>query len=144
MEFYCGRKSCFRFAEIVSIPNGMEFYIPHRLERYERRKTVSIPNGMEFYANGEINGFQTSLFQFPTGYNSTNLQRCILCSAKPFQFPTGWNSTVFKASDDEYSDSFNSQRDGILRKAISFLIGQVRCFNSQRDGILPVCRARAV
>ena len=80
-----------------------------------------------------------SLFQFPTGWNSTqnleeifapfkfcfNSQRDgILPSCKSFgkslnstfQFPTGWNSTHMHASVLGASYvSFNSQRDGILQ-----------------------------
>ena len=54
---------------------------------------VSIPNGMEFYATVSVAVVFILLFQFPTGWNSTNilvLFRLIFCS-------------------------FNSQRDGILR-----------------------------
>ena len=35
--------------EIVSIPNGMEFYKNYGDQKLRRRR-VSIPNGMEFYA----------------------------------------------------------------------------------------------
>ena len=55
---------------------------------------VSIPNGMEFYFEkiAERKGIS------------------------PFQFPTGWNSTKGNFTQAEGDSSFNSQRDGILRK----------------------------
>ena len=76
------------------------------------------------------------LFQFPTGWNSTqappqsgerlkcfNSQRDgILPSNEAgyyrfskFQFPTGWNSTNVAAIKKGATESFNSQRDGILQ-----------------------------
>ena len=74
------------------------------------------------------------MFQFPTGWNSTDIDAELVYECE-FQFPTGWNSTNVLRRGFEYCGSFNSQRDGIL------LIGNIYenpklCFNSQRDGIL--------
>ena len=57
----------------------------------------------------------TSAFQFPTGWNSTKIKQNISFSHKKFQFPTGWNSTDSTIDWDSGFESFNSQRDGILR-----------------------------
>ena len=54
-----------------------------------------------------------------------------------FQFPTGWNSTTTDLLDDFISESFNSQRDGILPVLCDTESKKPVCFNSQRDGILP-------
>ena len=55
---------------IVSIPNGMEFYenLGLLIQRY---KLVSIPNGMEFYGLFFLCRKRAIPFQFPTGWNST-------------------------------------------------------------------------
>ena len=75
---------------------------------------VSIPNGMEFYQRQKFSRNDAKPFQFPTGWNSTELIVRILCKddrfnsqrdgilrgtrfsllpCQLFQFPTGWNST---------------------------------------------------
>ena len=55
---------------MVSIPNGMEFY--QQLDRlYKEYERVSIPNGMEFYSVRHSNKIYKIMFQFPTGWNST-------------------------------------------------------------------------
>ena len=56
-----------------------------------------------------------------------------------FQFPTGWNSTQISDETIRNNASFNSQRDGILRKAEYWEAKAEESFNSQRDGIL-LCR----
>ncbi len=93
---------------------------------------------MEFYSIGGGSRLIGRLFQFPTGWNSTNipdlhklatlrfnsqLDGILLCLPIcgglilfAFQFPTGWNSTFVNFYAFIYSPaSFNSQRDGILR-----------------------------
>ena len=55
---------------------------------------VSIPNGMKFYQNREFYPPSCQLFQFPTGWNSTNAKEAFL----------------------DVPLSFNSQRDEILRR----------------------------
>ena len=54
----------------VSIPNGMEFYAwaSARVSYYH---AVSIPNGMEFYEWDDWAWLLATMFQFPTGWNST-------------------------------------------------------------------------
>ena len=55
-----------------------------------------------------------------------------------FQFPTGWNSTYLdRAKKTMTVCGFNSQRDGILLNSHFWIIPKICCFNSQRDGILP-------
>ena len=101
------------------------------------RLSVSIPNGMEFYSEPLNTLYKYAQFQFPTGWNSTEAIgflishygvsipngmefylsfRDVFIKACWFQFPTGWNSTVKnKANRRRLPQSFNSQRDGILR-----------------------------
>ena len=77
------------------------------------------------------------MFQFPTGWNSTDDFTQIDLDALEFQFPTGWNSTKFDGVRDGIDQfSFNSQRDGILPTAGSDPLPPKARFNSQRDGIL--------
>ena len=86
------RCSCPRSLQMVSIPNGMEFYGKecklgdskrsfnsqrdgilqrYKLFRYPKA-LVSIPNGMEFYdLRRSWNSLLKRKFQFPTGWNST-------------------------------------------------------------------------
>ena len=54
-----------------------------------------------------------------------------------FQFPTGWNSTNICMFLIQYQKRFNSQRDGILPCSCLLLLAICAGFNSQRDGILP-------
>ena len=134
MEFYIFGLSPSPSFQIISIPNGMEFYW-HAAKCAGVAYSVSIPNGMKFYKGrvmqiGVFTGFNsqrdeilpktlktakaTTVFQFPTGWNSTQiyilrrgklpvsipngmkfyalLERYKLCLER-FQFPTGWNST---------------------------------------------------
>ena len=56
---------------------------------------VSIPNGMEFYTIEATIKTAGVEFQFPTGWNSTQLPKELWSwNAQEFQFPTGWNSTL--------------------------------------------------
>ena len=71
---------------------------------------------MEFYRNFSNCFLWLSLFQFPTGWNSTLDGNFANHDRIQFQFPTGWNSTItFCLIENKYW-SFNSQRDGILLK----------------------------
>ena len=97
---------------------------------------VSIPNGMEFYALW-VSVARCSL----SGFNSQRdgiLPQWVLCALchKLFQFPTGWNSTNSFWHIENLS-CFNSQRDGILREMAIPKKYEQSGFNSQRDGILP-------
>ena len=56
--------------------------------------------------------------------------------AAPFQFPTGWNSTKSYLWRCDMTESFNSQRDGILHYIKFWKVNINSRFNSQRDGIL--------
>ena len=71
---------------------------------------------MEFY-NVALNGRKGDRrFQFPTGWNSTkNPCDFVELPKFEFQFPTGWNSTLPLVDRANFLESFNSQRDGILR-----------------------------
>ena len=106
LDLSCEHRNCFN-----SQRDGI---LPQSILWERRRFSVSIPNGMEFYSQSLISQWQSDRFQFPTGWNSTdvpmfasdnpirfNSQRDgILLSLIPviafprgFQFPTGWNST---------------------------------------------------
>ena len=52
----------------------MEFYVSFNL-RLKFSQIVSIPNGMEFYTDIRFNPIFIREFQFPTGWNSTILIR---------------------------------------------------------------------
>ena len=163
----------------VSIPNGMEFY--SRLSRLTESYLYCFNSQrdgilLELFCDSRTHRG----FQFPTGWNSTLAALSALvyllrvsipngmefylftisCSSlsQRFQFPTGWNSTASRQAMSANMQSFNSQRDGILRS--ERLIGWKKarkvsipngmefygitefeyvdnyCFNSQRDGIL--------
>ncbi len=128
-----------------------------------RGEIVSIPNGMEFYGKRLPYIPFTFLFQFPTGWNSTIRQKpataCLIVS-----IPNGMEFYLaVYAAVEAFLACFNSQRDGILpkwrafeccfrslfqfptgwnsTKLVRFLLPLLLCFNSQRDGILP-CRCR--
>ena len=82
-----------KFSQIVSIPNGMEFYTSVSLPHH-RHKSVSIPNGMEFYMASWVVLQLESLVSIPNGmefyeYFDSTTGLCV-----KFQFPTGWNSTL--------------------------------------------------
>ena len=125
-----------RYFAKVSIPNGMEFYqwLPqimrgrsrfnsqrdgilraHHICHCLKMEFVSIPNGMEFY---------------PLWVYCSSISRV-------FQFPTGWNSTQTNEILGRCNEfCFNSQRDGILRERMIWICLTKKRFNSQRDGIL--------
>ena len=114
---------------------------------------------MEFYYFSTFTEVVCSLFQFPTGWNSTVRDGIDQFINNVFQFPTGWNSTGSAAAPSEFVGGFNSQRDGILLAGRALLARENRVsipngmefyctkfiftfkklegFNSQRDGILP-------
>ena len=71
---------------------------------------------MEFYDKIQIDLSLDAMFQFPTGWNSTEVFQYIRTFEPQFQFPTGWNSTEVKLISLRDHKRFNSQRDGILRK----------------------------
>ncbi len=70
MEFYLPLANAASPLEMVSIPNGMEFYAVEFLDRLQAFG-VSIPNGMEFYSIKKGDYRKNLAFQFPTGWNST-------------------------------------------------------------------------
>ena len=119
---------------LVSIPNGMEFYIfkketyPHEKRFNSQRDGILLCFCCLYYST-------SLLFQFPTGWNSTEL--CHLPNNKlcEFQFPTGWNSTLVRnipplcdrVSIPNGMEFYNER----VEQGTSRI-----CFNSQRDGIL--------
>ena len=93
MEFYESGGNYTDTLKLVSIPNGMEFYVSlsktsGAAQSFNSQRdgillfqevfirwgyVVSIPNGMEFYAFDGALEVMLAKFQFPTGWNSTIL-----------------------------------------------------------------------
>ena len=78
---------------------------------------------------------QWQKFQFPTGWNSTP------CEKRPprwqaVSIPNGMEFYFRSSKNRRLADSFNSQRDGILRTTFCDSTWNFVSFNSQRDGIL--------
>ena len=96
---------------------------------------VSIPNGMEFYQSQQKIRNTFTLFQFPTGWNST-WSKLSTWTLWLVSIPNGMEFYKRYISAKQNNQRFNSQRDGILRDGdyVSWLDSE--CFNSQRDGIL--------
>ena len=92
-------------------------------------------DGILPYQHANIPG-TNSVFQFPTGWNSTYILKYLALISKPFQFPTGWNSTLYIFVHKPTTNGFNSQRDGILPENPFKWLVTIASFNSQRDGIL--------
>ena len=115
MEFYTRSALFSAPLSIVSIPNGMEFYPKLALRFLSSPCFNSQRDGILRRLPASF--FILSLFQFPTGWNSTCGCLCTVFCMCLFQFPTGWNSTLHVRPNIicEYS-RFNSQRDGILHK----------------------------
>ena len=75
----------------VSIPNGMEFYSTCTFELFQKY-AVSIPNGMEFYAR--VRYLSRLSARFNSQRDGILPSSVIYRGLKTvFQFPTGWNST---------------------------------------------------
>ena len=99
---------------IVSIPNGMEFYLVEGISGSAVEK-VSIPNGMEFYENHFVEASSDMGFNSQRDGILRDVYRCHEWTKKTFQFPTGWNSTKNQRLFFDICIGFNSQRDGILQ-----------------------------
>ena len=99
--------------------------------------SVSIPNGMEFYTIGTI--YLGGADSFNSQRDGILLVSDVVGELVLllFQFPTGWNSTLIQKFRFGLKASFNSQRDGILRSITRAIKRKSSGFNSQRDGILP-------
>ena len=104
MEFYSPTIQEGSFTTTVSIPNGMEFY-KFRSHRNLPQNYVSIPNGMEFYHRIFWKHRGRKLFQFPTGWNSTDPHRMPLTRQTSVSIPNGmefyspvWNSPSVSSS----------------------------------------------
>ena len=79
---------------------------------------VSIPNGMEFYLISYMNVLSVIRFNSQRDGILRLGLLTVLCDIDRFQFPTGWNSTgLRKRHKFLILVGFNSQRDGILLKS---------------------------
>ena len=161
MEFYRREHGYRRNEEIVSIPNGMEFYARLSIRSVPSLR-VSIPNGMEFYSRHLLSEpGSNAQFQFPTGWNSTERLRSSPAQIESFnsqrdgilpklggieggnfhrfQFPTGWNSTSIERTNI-HAPAFVSIPNGMefYEEVDELLLDSEDGFNSQRDGILHI------
>ena len=135
MEFYQNVRLYVYTHYLVSIPNGMEFYLAAhfgywaflsfnsqrdgilrlRKRKLDRKKRVSIPNGIEFYCEEIAKD----------------------CTKEEVSIPNGMEFYLYRWNWFQWLDRcFNSQRDGILLDSMSVFEITGVCFNSQRDGIL--------
>ncbi len=79
---------------------------------------VSIPNGMEFYLTPTNFSTTPVMFQFPTGWNST-FARIFLTVLILVSIPNGMEFYAQIEASAIIAESFNSQRDGILRCSLN-------------------------
>ena len=92
---------------------------------------------MEFYLIAVADCGFYLVFQFPTGWNSTDAPANYDYSAKrEFQFPTGWNSTPHDTRDPSPHPVVSIPNGMEFYPHRGLLRHCVNCFNSQRDGIL--------
>ena len=104
-------------------------------------QVVSIPNGMEFYSVPLLSDIWLIGFQFPTGWNSTKAQTICHNTCILFQFPTGWNSTAGRFRSVLYWQVSIPNGMEFYPSRVSCLVKILAGFNSQRDGILPILRS---
>ena len=136
MEFY------YDIDHFVILENWFQFSTGWNSTEAKKRKEkkdeiVSIPNGMEFYCSSALAPLLLRAFQFPTGWNST------LFLGRGYSFhilvsiPNGMEFYIdFEVVELAWLQRFNSQRDGILHGGWSNKKYYNKSFNSQRDGIL--------
>ena len=121
---------------MVSIPNGMEFYAFGYTDQVFAAKSFNSQRDGILH-KGIFASIKKALFQFPTGWNSTQLikQRA---SRFVVSIPNGME--FYRHVEVRYFSRalrFNSQRDGILPPVSALRVISNFGFNSQRDGILP-------
>ena len=121
---------------MVSIPNGMEFYVVIVFFAVIKQGFNSQRDGILLFfrfcgpaCHSSFNSQRDGILRFissvsstfdlvsiPNGMEFYARAHSIASSAFMFQFPTGWNSTLSKVSIwISSATSFNSQRDGILQ-----------------------------
>ena len=104
------------FYVLVSIPNGMEFY---RKQKLYKDNNLNCFNSQR---DGILLSFEYSCLHAAQSFNSQRdgilqFKKSAQKSKKSkFQFPTGWNSTNLPLIKRAFINGFNSQRDGILPK----------------------------
>ena len=91
MEFYL--ISAPRIRRIHRFNSQRDGILQGNLSLKNSLSSVSIPNEMEFYGIAGSFASVLFMFQFPTGWNSTNAKERERARQSAFQFPTGWNST---------------------------------------------------
>ena len=102
-----------QYPRFVSIPNGMEFYLPANHESY-LFQNVSIPNGMEFYGLGFGPGVALGAVSIPNGMEFYYYVDPIIFFAFIVSIPNGMEFYAISIGVGIVNFSFNSQRDGIL------------------------------
>ena len=159
MEFYQGLWRVFYLCiQLVSIPNGMEFYrssapIYLCVFSFNSQRDRILRMQADIRKNAAKTRFNSQRDRILRKYKTIEKHY-----RKLFQFPTGWNSTNPIRLGRRIFTRFNSQRDGILHgvehplaslsevsipNGMEFYQGTSRIlrgdearFNSQRDGIL--------
>ena len=113
----------------------MEFYYTQISFLY-RTELVSIPNGMEFYHISKSYGVEKIAFQFPTGWNSTLRFYASWCLSL-VSIPNGMKFYVKMRflTDGLCAVSIPNGMEFYPTQLDQILANEAR-FNSQRDGIL--------
>ncbi len=98
--------------------NSQRDGILHEFAKREgKNSTVSIPNGMEFYLAAELVRDGAKLFQFPTGWNSTQMRGLVPNRCAKVSIPNGMEFYPRLSLNSLVTlRRFNSQRDGILHR----------------------------
>ena len=78
--------------------------LPNLLWRVDYTSMFQFPTGWNSTNNQRQNPACRNAFQFPTGWNSTCRDMCITNTILKFQFPTGWNSTYLVFNFDSVFD----------------------------------------
>ena len=112
----------------------MEFYLYIFVHKPTTDGFNSQRDGILRYVGSFVKS--TLLFQFPTGWNSTDEILCCSPGSARVSIPNGMEFYVTEFSSSyRLRAGFNSQRDGILQRALLCSLVNLS-FNSQRDGIL--------
>ena len=130
-----------RKSNVVSIPNGMEFYKIQKIKFHLYQYSFNSQRD-GILLDKATNTCKPCGFQFPTGWNST-LLLLLHFRRHPVSIPNGMEFYKTLAFEVCKNACFNSQRDGILLKEKAGSKKINTSFNSQRDGILPIggCRS---
>ena len=113
MEFYRAERRA-KSTKIASFNSQRDGILQKAIMKLPARG-VSIPNGMEFYLPicNRLDAI-VELFQFPTGWNSTKIGDFISVLVNCFNSQRDGILLCAPCAVEDGDDCFNSQRDGIL------------------------------